>query len=191
MLTSTVPGVYPNPVVRAPNPASSKSRRIQNGATTIDRDPADPFRAAVFVGADDVEILRVSVERELGGPADAPSGGDLLCAALAASLDASIRAAARAAGIPLAGLCVDVRGWSDVRGVLGIDRDVPVGFQTIACAVRIEPAGAVDAGELRRMLAAAESACTVLATLRRAVPCHIRIENVQPAARDVPLAKAA
>jgi uncharacterized OsmC-like protein len=191
MITSQPQGVYAKSISQVPNRFASRSRRVQNGATTIDRNPADPFRAAVFVGADDAEVMRVSVERELGGPADAPSSGDLLCAAFAASLDASIRIAASAAGVALKGLCVDVRGWSDVRGVLGSDRDVPVGFQTLACSVRIEPAAPVEPVLLRRVLVEAERASTVLATLRRAVPCHIRIEDVQPAIVDAPLAIAA
>jgi uncharacterized OsmC-like protein len=145
----------------------------------------------VLIGSDDVEILHTSVERELGGPADAPSSGDLLCAALAASLDASIRTAASDARIPLAGLGVDVRGFRDPRGVLGIDRDVPAGFQTFACSVRIELAHAVDPGALRRTLAEAERRSAVLATLRRAVPCHIQLDLVQPAVADAPLALAA
>ena len=191
MIPSQVQGIYAKQVPQGPMRIASASRRIQSGATTIDRDPADPFRAAVFVGSDDVEILRTSVERELGGPADAPSSGDLLCAALAASLDASIRTAASDARIPLAGLCIDVRGFRDPRGVLGIDRDVPVGFQTFVCSVRIEPAGAVDPGALRRMLVEAERRSAVLATLRRAVPCHIQLEHARPAVADTPLALAA
>jgi uncharacterized OsmC-like protein len=191
MITYAFQGAYAKPIPRVPHRGSSVSRRIENSATTIDRGPADPFRAAVLVGANDAEMLRVSVDRALGGQGDAPSSGDLLCAALAASLDASIRVAASVAGIALKGLSVDVRAWTDVRGVLGTDRDVPVGFQTLLCSVRIETAAVVEPVDLRRVLVEAERASIVLATLRRAVPCHIRIEGLQSAVADAPLAKAA
>ena len=170
--------------------ASPGSARIANGATTIDGGSADPFRAAVFVGGGKAEIVPVAVDRALGGHGDAPSSGDLLCAALATSIDSSIRMAANAADIPIKALSVDVRGWVDMRGALAVD-DVPVGFQTMVCTVRIEPASAVDPAHMRQMLVAAERASIVLATLRRAVSCHIRIEYGQSAANAEPFANAA
>ena len=107
-----------------------QAARVANHATTVDRDPADPFRATVFVGSGDADVVPVAAERAVGGPNGAPSAGDLFCAALAASQDSAIRIAANLAGIRLAALSVDVRGWVDVRGAMGIDRDTPVGFQT-------------------------------------------------------------
>jgi uncharacterized OsmC-like protein len=170
--------------------ASPKSARVAYSATTVDRDPADPFRATVFAGAGNAAVVPVAVELALGGHGDSPSSVDLLCAALAASLDSSIRMAANAADIALKALSVDVRGWVDVRGALAIDSDVPVAVQTLTCTVRIEPSAEVDSEHMRRMLVAAEGASIVLATLRRAVPCHIRIEEAHRAEAQ-PLARAA
>ncbi len=164
-----------------------QTARVANHATTVDRDPADPFRATVFVGSGDADVVPIAAERAVGGPNGAPSAGDLLCAALAASHDSAIRIAANVHGIRLAALSVDVRGWIDVRGTMGIDGDVPVGFETMECTIRIQAAPGTDTEAMRRMLIEAESRSVVLATLRRAVPVHIRIE--QPAM--VPAALAA
>ncbi len=163
-----------------------QAARIANHATTVDRDPADPFRATVFVGSGDADVVPVAADRAVGGPNGAPSAGDLFCAALAASQDAAIRVAANLAGIRLAALSVDVRAWVDVRGTMGIDADAPVGFQTMECTIRLQAAPGTDAEAVRRMLIEAEGRSVVLATLRRALPVHIRIE--QPAAAPAALA---
>jgi uncharacterized OsmC-like protein len=163
-----------------------QAARVASHATTVDRDPSDPFRATVFVGSGDADVVPVAAERAIGGPNGAPSAGDLFCAALAASQDSAIRIAANTAGIRLAALSVDVRAWVDVRGTLGIDRDVPVGFQTMECTVRIQAAPGTDAEAVRRMLIEAESRSIVLATLRHILPVHVRIE--QPASAPMALA---
>jgi uncharacterized OsmC-like protein len=163
-----------------------QAARIANHATTVDRDPSDPFRATVFVGSGDADVVPVAADRAVGGPNGAPSAGDLFCAALAASQDAAIRIAANLAGIRLAALSVDVRGWVDVRGTMGIDANAPVGFQTMECTIRLQPAPGTDAEQVRRMLIEAEARSVVLATLRRTLPVHIRIE--QPATAPAVLA---
>jgi uncharacterized OsmC-like protein len=153
-----------------------QAARVASHATTVDRDPSDPFRATVFVGSGDADVVPVAAERAVGGPNGAPSAGDLFCAALAASQDSAIRIAASSAGIRLAALSVDVRGWVDVRGTMGIDRDTPVGFQTMECTIRLQPAADADPEAVRRMLIEAESRSVVLATLRLTLPIHIRVE---------------
>jgi uncharacterized OsmC-like protein len=163
-----------------------QAARIANHATTVDRDPGDPFRATVFVGSGDADVIPFAAERAVGGPNGAPSPGDLLCAALAASQDSSIRMAANALGIRIEALSVDVRGWVDLRGALGINADVPVGYQTVQCTIRMQVAAGTAAERVREMLIEAERSCIVLATLRRAVPVHIHVE--QPAAATVALA---
>lgn len=161
--------------------------RIASHATTVDRDPADPFRATVFVGSGDAEVIQFAAERAMGGPNGAPSPGDLLCAALAASHDSAIRMAASSFGVRIVALSVDVRAWIDVRGAMGIEGDVPVGYQTLESTTRIQIADGTDPQRVREMLLEAERSCVVLATLRRALPIHLRVEQA-PAA---PVALAA
>jgi uncharacterized OsmC-like protein len=163
-----------------------KAALIASHATTVDRDPADPFRATVFIGSGDADVVPVAAERAVGGPNGAPAAGDLLCGALAASQDSTIRIAANLCGVGIVALSVDVRGWVDVRGTMGVDPNAPVGFQTLESVIRLQVADVADRDAVRRMLIEAESRSVVLATLRRAVPVHIRVE--EPAAAPSALA---
>ena len=157
-----------------------KAALVASHATTVDRDPADPFRATVFIGSGDADVVPVAAERAVGGPNGAPAAGDLLCGALAASQDSTIRIAANLCGVGIVALSVDV------RGTMGVDPNAPVGFQTLESVIRLQVAYGADRDAVRRMLIEAESRSVVLATLRRAVPVHIRVE--EPAAAPSALA---
>lgn len=164
-----------------------EAARAASHASTVDRDPSDPFRATLFIGAGDADVVPFAAERALGGPNGMPAASDFLCAALAASQDSNIRMAANRWGVPLEGLSVEVRGWVDVRGAMGLNANVPVSFQGMQCTVRLAVAPGTDAERVRRMLIEAEQSCIVLATLRRAMPIHTRVER----AADESLALAA
>jgi hypothetical protein len=69
---------------------------------------------------------------------------------------------------------------------MGIDRDAPVGFQSMECTIRLQAAPGADPEAVRRMLIEAEDRSIVLATLRRTLPVHVRIEL--PASAPVALA---
>ena len=176
MITRTTDVRTAQATLRSIYSLAPQAARVASHATTVDRDPSDAFRATVFVGSGDADVVPIAAERAVGGPNGAPSAGDLFCAALAASQDSAIRIAASLAGIRLAALSVDVRGWVDVRGTMGIDRDAPVGFQTMECTIRVQPAPGVDPEAVRRMLIEAEGRSVVLATLRHTLPVHIRVE---------------
>jgi len=151
--------------------------RASSHASTVDRDPSDPFRATAFIGAGDADVVQFAAERAVGGPNGLPAPTDFLCAALAASQDSSIRMAANRWGVPLEALSVEVRGWADVRGAMGVNRDAPVGLQTMQCTVRLAVVPGTDPERVRRMLLEAEQSCIVLATLRRAVRIYTHIER--------------
>jgi uncharacterized OsmC-like protein len=143
---------------------------VTDHARTRDADPADPFHA--FVEPMDgcgVEVP-VGVHQAIGGPHDAPTPGDLLCAALAACLDSSIRMIANLLGVGIQSLEVRVRAGVDVRGTLGMDREVPVGFQEMVCEARIRVAAGTEPGLLDKLRTAAEYSCVVLQTLRHPPP---------------------
>lgn len=154
-----------------------ETARVRHFASTADRAPADPYRATAIIGAGEADLLPFAAEQALGGPRGAVSPSDLLCAALAASQDSAIRLAAARHGVRIESLSVEVTGWMDVRGALGVERDLPAGFQTLLMTVRLEVAAGTDAGRVRHALADAERAGIVLGTLRRAVPVYIRIQH--------------
>jgi uncharacterized OsmC-like protein len=160
--------------------------RAQCTARTTDRDPSDPHRATAWIGAEEADLLPFAAEHALGGPRGGAAPSDLLCAALAASQDSAIRLAAARHGVGIAALSVEVSGAVDARGALGED-GVAVGFQSLRSTVRIEVARGTGVDAVNRVLADADRACIVLATLRRALPVYIRVQHDA----EAPLALAA
>jgi uncharacterized OsmC-like protein len=130
-------------------------------------DATDPFHSTVEPMDGCGVRVPVGMHAALGGPHDAPCPGDLLCAALAACQDMSIRAVAHMMGIELLSLKVAVRGTLDVRGVLGMAADVPIGFQSLECDVSWEVAPGTSPEMLARLKMAAERCCVVAQTLRQ------------------------
>lgn len=126
----------------------------------------DPFHSQVEPMDGCGVQVPVGMHRALGGPHDAPTPGDLLCAALAACQDMSIRMVANLMGIELLSLQVAVRGTLDVRGTLGMSTEVPVGFQSMECDVTWEVASGTSPELLAKLRAAAERCCVVQQTLR-------------------------
>jgi uncharacterized OsmC-like protein len=100
---------------------------------------------------------------------DAPNPGELLCAALAACQDAALRMVADLLGVELLDLAVEVTGTLDVRGTLGLDPAVPVGFQRMTCTTRATVPAGTDPRLLARLEAEARRSCVNLDTLRRGV----------------------
>jgi uncharacterized OsmC-like protein len=127
---------------------------------------SDPFHGEVEIGDGYGTKFRYALDRHVGGTHDAPNPGDLLCAALAACADGSIRMLADLLGVGLTALEVEVGGDVDVRGCLGVDRGVRVGFETLGCTVRLSAAEGTDPRRLAAVLAAAEHVCVNLDTLR-------------------------
>jgi uncharacterized OsmC-like protein len=160
-------------------PLRARYRESAESAWIVDRadcdaaDLADPVHGTVRFGTASVARLNYAVHEALGGPHDAPTPGDLLCAALASCQESSLRMVAHAYGVELTRLQVQVHAGADVRGTLGMDRQVPVGFQTMRVQVQLEAAPGTDAARLRRMLLAAERACVVLHTLRSGVAVEL------------------
>jgi uncharacterized OsmC-like protein len=110
------------------------------------------------------------IDQAVGGLHDVPNPGELLCAALAACQDASVRMLADLLGVELLDLAVEVTGTLDVRGTLGLDPAVPVGFQRLACATRATVPAGTDPELLQRLAAHARRSCVNHDTLRRGVP---------------------
>ena len=139
---------------------------VTDHALTGGADPSDPFHSIVEPMDGCGVRVPVGVHRALGGPQDAPTPGDLLCAALAACQDSSVRMVADLLGIELVALSVRVRASVDVRGAMAMDKDVPVGFQSITCEIDLRAKEGTPAEALDRLRIAAERCCVVQQTLR-------------------------
>jgi uncharacterized OsmC-like protein len=150
----------------------------KSGRTSASRVPAaDPFHGEVEVGRGYGVSLRYGLDRSIGGLHDAPNPGDMLCAALAACQDGTIRMVANLLGVELEDLAVEVTGQLDVRGALGVDRDVRVGFEALDCRVRLRTAAGTEPAAVERLVAAAERFCVNADTLRTGVVIHVGVES--------------
>ena len=138
---------------------------VTDEARTCGIDPSDPFHSRVkpMLGSD--VAIPFGVHRAVGGPYDAPCPGDLLCAALAACQDSSIRLVANLMGIELVALEVHVKATADLRGAMGLQKDVPVGFQSITCNIHLEAKAGTPPDMLEKLRVAAQRCCVVGQTL--------------------------
>ena len=143
--------------------------RLHHGTVVAENmaDPSRPSRVA----------WRYGIDQAVGGLHDAPNPAEMLCAALAACADGSIRMLADLLRVQLTDLAVEVSGQVDVRGTLGIDRSVAVGFERLGMTVRIQAVPDAPPEGIGRLIDAAERACIVLDTLRRGVPVDVTVER--------------
>ena len=111
-----------------------------------------------------------------GGPGTAACSGDLLLGALAACAQVTCQMVAAASGIETERIEVIAEGEVDLRGTMGVSRDVPVGFEAIRLRFEIDAPSASEE-ELASLIAKTERYCTVLQTLREPP----QIELIAPA----------
>ena len=143
-------------------------------ARTCGTDPADPFHSRVEPMDGCGVVVPVGVHRAVGGLHDAPTPGDLLCAALAACQDSAVRMVANRLGVEILALQVRVTAQVDVRGALGIDAEVPVGFQSMTCDIDLKVKDGTPP-KLREVLeSAAQRCCVVQQTLHHPPPVTTR-----------------
>jgi uncharacterized OsmC-like protein len=105
----------------------------------------------------------------VGGDGTAPCSGDLLLGALAACAQVTCQMVAASSAIPTERIEVTATGELDLRGTLGIDRDVPVGFDRITLHFEVDGAGDRRDELIEKTL----RYCVVLRTLEH--PPHIEV----------------
>ena len=94
----------------------------------------------------------------------AACSGDLLLGALAACAQLTCQMVATAMGIPTQRIEVVAEGDLDLRGTLGIAKDVPVGFEQIRVWLAVEAPEATEE-QLAALREKTEQYCVVLQTL--------------------------
>ena len=115
-------------------------------------------------------VVPVGVHSAVGGAHDAPTPGDLLCAALAACQDSAVRMVANLLGVEFASLEVRVTATVDVRGAMAMDPTVPVGFQSMACDIKLQVKEGTPAELMEKLRVASERCCVVQQTLKSPPP---------------------
>ncbi len=89
--------------------------------------------------------LAADMPLKAGGDETAPTPGTLGRGALASCIAISISMWAARMGVPVDALEVEVQADFDVRGELGVDEDVPPGYQEIRYLVSIDSPASEDA----------------------------------------------
>ena len=143
---------------------------VTDHASTCGLNPANPFHFNVKPMPQSGVEFPVGVHQAVGGPHDAPTPGDILCAALAACQDSTLRMIANILGIELDYLKVTVNANVDVRGTLAMSRRVPVGFQNIDCNVQMKAKPGTPDALIKQLQAAALESCVIQQTLKNPPP---------------------
>ncbi|HEY1250560.1 MAG TPA: OsmC family protein [Thermoanaerobaculia bacterium] len=124
-----------------------------------------------------VDIGRAAYEAQahagVGGPGTAGCSGDLLLGALAACAQITCQMVAAAMEIPTERIRVAVEGELDLRGTLGLSREVPVGFEEIRVRFDVSAPEATPE-QLAALRAKTEQYCVVMRTLTR--PPAVRVD---------------
>src|ERR1700681_1584657 len=106
--------------------SDTTSSRITLRAQSAQSD--SPIACSVEVGQ---KLFDAEAHTGVGGAGTAACSGDLLLGALAACAQLTCQMVATAMGIPTNRIEVKVEGDLDLRGTLGLSKDVPVGFEHI------------------------------------------------------------
>ncbi|MGA7755928.1 MAG: OsmC family protein [Candidatus Sulfotelmatobacter sp.] len=131
--------------------------RAKGGQTDV------PVACSVDIGR---AIYQAEAHKGVGGAGAGACSGDLLLGALAACAQITCQMVAAAMGIPTERIEVTVEGVLDLRGTLGISKDVPVGFESIRLHFDVSaPTAAPE--QLRALQEKTEQYCVVMQTLVR------------------------
>jgi uncharacterized OsmC-like protein len=142
--------------------ASKITIRAKGGQTDV------PMSCSVDIGR---AIYQAEAHKGVGGAGTGACSGDLLLGALAACAQITCQMVAAAMGVPTERIEVTVEGDLDLRGTLGISKDVPVGFDDIQ--VRFDVAAPKASEEqLRGLREKTEQYCVVMQTLVRPPKLH-------------------
>jgi uncharacterized OsmC-like protein len=137
--------------------ASQFTIRAKGGQTGV------PMACSVDIGR---AIYQAEAHQGVGGGGTGACSGDLLLGALAACAQITCQMVAAAMGVPTERIEVTAEGQLDLRGTLGISKDVPVGFESIHLHFDVAAPEATSE-QLRGLQEKTEQYCVVMQTLMR------------------------
>ncbi|MDH4184600.1 MAG: OsmC family protein [Nitrospinota bacterium] len=111
--------------------------------------------------------ITVDEPTELGGGNSAPNPLELVMAALGTCQEIMYGAYASVMGVKLTSVKVDVKGYIDLRGALGMDESLPSGYTHVEYVTTIQSPAPEEA--LAKLVMTVESHCPVLDSLQRPV----------------------
>jgi uncharacterized OsmC-like protein len=132
-----------------------------------------PVSCSIDIGR---AIYKAEAHKGAGGAGAGACSGDLLLGALAACAQITCQMVAAAMGIPTERIEVTVEGDLDLRGTLGISKDVPVGFGAIRLNFDIAAPNATPE-QISGLRDKTEQYCVVMQTLLH--PPNLQLEWVR------------
>jgi uncharacterized OsmC-like protein len=120
-----------------------------------------PVSCSVDIGR---AIYQAGAHKGVGGDGASACSGDLLLGSLAACAQITCQMVATAMGVPVERIEVTVDGELDLRGTLGIVKEVPVGFENIRLNFHVSAPGATPE-QLQALREKTEQYCVVMQTL--------------------------
>src|SRR5712672_3185070 len=140
------------------NPKASQiTLRAKGGQTDV------PVSCSVDIGR---AVYNAQAHKGVGGAGTGACSGDLLLGALAACAQITCQMVGAAMGIPTERIEVAVEGDLDLRGTLGISKEVAVGFESIHLRFDVDAPKATPE-QLRGLREKTEQYCVVMQTLMR------------------------
>src|SRR6202050_4071345 len=136
--------------------ASKITIRAKGGQTDV------PVACSVDIGR---AVYQAEAHKGVGGAGAGACSGDLLLGALAACAQITCQMVAAAMGIPTERIEVTVQGELDLRGTLGIAKDVPVGFESIQLHFDVAAPKATPE-QIAGLKEKTEQYCVVMQTLK-------------------------
>jgi uncharacterized OsmC-like protein len=138
------------------DPAASQITLKARGGQT-----ETPIACSVAIGR---AIYEAQAHTGVGGAGTAACSGDMLLGALSACAQITCQMVATAMNIPVERIEVTVEGDLDLRGTLGISKEVPVGFNRIFTRFEVVAPEATPE-QLRALREKTEQYCVVFQTL--------------------------
>ena len=143
------------------DPASSQITLKARGGQT-----ETPIACSVAIGR---TIHNAQAHAGVGGAGTGACSGDMLLGALSACAQISCQMVATSMGIPVERIEVTVEGDLDLRGTLGISKDVPVGFERLRVRFDLTAPNATPE-QLSALREKTEQYCVVMQTLTQPPP---------------------
>jgi uncharacterized OsmC-like protein len=143
------------------DPASSQITLKARGGQT-----ETPIACSVAIGR---TIHNAQAHAGVGGAGTGACSGDMLLGALSACAQITCQMVATSMGIPVERIEVTVEGDLDLRGTLGISKDVPVGFERLRVRFDLTAPNATPE-QLSALREKTEQYCVVMQTLTQPPP---------------------
>jgi len=122
-----------------------------------------PIACSVAIGR---AVHSAEAHKGVGGTGTGACSGNLLLGALAACAQIACQMVAAALGVPTERIQITAEGDIDLRGTLGVSKDIPVGFESIRLHFDIT-APMASPEQMRALREKTQQYCVVMQTLLR------------------------